>query len=171
MVFKQGDILLYYRPPTFLTKLITFGEILEDGKQKREYYHVAVVVDSEHKVEANGKNVSIAPIHNGGVFDAYRLNSVYQNKIPYAIEQVISYVGQPYDYLLIFGLAIEYISFGWARFPKHILKHSEEKSKICSTLAQQFLWYCGIPPIKDFDSPEDVYLTILDKSDKIYTGS
>lgn len=158
----MGDILLYRDPPTWATRLIIDGEHMEDPREKRYYYHVAVVKNPRLKIEAQGKNVAVAPIDNGGVFDVFRPPVPHENiqEGLYAIEK---YEGQAYDWAAIVDDGLRYLTHGIVHLPDKFIYSMERHRKICSTLVGDYLmathWgpYFGIGT-----SPEDIYDAVKD---------
>lgn len=164
MVVEAGDILLYRHAPTITTRLIELGEVLEDGKQSHEYYHVAIALSSIRKIEANGNRVQIAPVNNGGIYDVYRppLSSF---QIHMGLAHVKAMEGQRYDWLLIVDDALRYLTHNLVHLPVRWVKRNERYMKICSTLAAEYLKaakFVSDVEFTDNTSPEDIWLAVKD---------
>lgn len=163
MLIRTGDILMYYRPTKphrLVERAIQLGEILEDGIQDREYYHVAIAVDAQTKVEANGVYVAKADIEKNRSFDLFRPPIAHHVRHQ-AMQTILTMEGQKYDWWLIFDDVLRYISFGLLRLPESFIAEREQTEKICSTLVGRYLRLAGYKHVdKRFPSPEDIYLAV-----------
>ncbi|EPZ47618.1 hypothetical protein [Alicyclobacillus acidoterrestris] len=161
IIILPGDILLYRNPPTFLTHLIDIGEYFEDGQRSPIYYHVAIALNDKEKIEANGNQVAIAPIDNGGTFDVYRPPILPRN-IRDGLSYVKSLEGQRYDWLLIVDDALRYSTHNIVHLPVAMVKRSERYRKICSTVVAEYFRAAHYINLSGNVSPQDVYLAIAD---------
>jgi hypothetical protein len=159
-VCKRGDVILYKKPPTFLTSAEEFGEELEDGFGHPMYYHVAIALTDTRKIEANGMYVATAPIDYGPHIDCFRPPTPPAD-IERALQRVLICKGQGYDWWLIADDAIRYMSFQHFHLPIKFIECQELHHKVCSSLVEIY-----IPPAfrtKDLGenaSPEDDFLQI-----------
>ncbi|GMA64939.1 hypothetical protein NZD89_06025 [Alicyclobacillus fastidiosus] len=165
---KPGDILLYRKSPSIGDDLIIEGESFEDGRQDREYYHVAIALDANNKIEAYGKSVAIHPIDYGN-FDAFR-PPIGSHRVKSALAVIRRCVGQGYDWWLIIDDAIRYLTKfipkrlgGPWHLPVSFIQSDERRGKVCSSLAVAYLnaalWG---PKLGRNASPEDIYLAVKD---------
>ncbi|MFB5192747.1 hypothetical protein [Alicyclobacillus fastidiosus] len=165
---EPGDILLYRKYPSIGHDLIIDGEILEDGRQQREYWHVAIALDVKNKIEADGKTVAIHPIDYGN-FDAFR-PPIGSRRIDLALSVIRQFVGQGYDWWLIIDDAIRYATKripkclgGPWHLPAAFIQSEERRAKVCSSLAVAYFNAAVWGPKLDRNaSPEDIYLAVKD---------
>lgn len=157
---EKGDLLFYYKKKNFLIfgNLIKFGEFLEDGRQEKTYFHVAIALDDKTLLEADGKTVTKNPIDYEDGFDVYRVSLP---KLDDAIQYALSLEGEKYDWTLIIDDGLKYLTHGFIHLPEEMIDKLEKHMKICSTLAEVYLEQGGFTgKIRDEASPEDVYLPI-----------
>lgn len=155
---KAGDILLYGHAPNFETRMIQFGEILEDGIQDQEFYHVAIALNALNKIEANGKYVEINPI-DYGKFSIFR-PPIDQLNIKKGLDESCQLVGEPYDWLLIFDDVLRYLTHNFIHLPEKWINLQERHKKICSSLVAFYFRKAGWHDSKDQPNPEDIYLMV-----------
>lgn len=154
-----GDILLYGKHSGPITHLIDWGEIIEDGKQSKEFYHVAIALNEYTKIEADGKNVAIKPIDYGN-FDIYR-PPIKKDNINKGLNATRKLIGQPYDWPLIIDDALRYLTKGHVHLPTKWINSLERHMKICSSVAAFYFKYTGWYQSKNWHpSPEDIYLMV-----------
>lgn len=160
-IARPGDILMYRHAPNFDTKLIQFGEELEDGCEQDEYYHCAIALNPNTKIEAQGKSVAVDQIDYGN-FDVFR-PPLMADQISEGLSAVKECIGQRYDWVLIIDDALRYLTRNLIHLPVRYVKSEERKKKICSSLVALYLDAAGWK--KDWSlsvSPEDVYLAVKD---------
>ncbi len=160
-IAEPGDILLYRKSPSIADRLVEFGERLEDGAQDREYYHVAIALNANDKIEAYGKSVAIHPIDYGN-FDAFR-PPIAPRRIGIGLGTIRQYVGQAYDWWLIIDDALRYISRGVFHLPVSFIRSTERRGKVCSSLVVSYFKaaYWG-PNLTSNASPEDIWIAVKD---------
>jgi hypothetical protein len=160
---REGDILLYYEGGRRFAPFIEIGEILEDGRQPREYYHAAIALDSRHKIETDGFPVMITNIIYDGSFDVFRppipLPDIRRGL--YATRQLI---GQRYDWLLIIDDALRFLTRGVIHLPRKWVESEERRRKVCSSLVAYYLRAAGWREIQRWPppTPEDLFLALKD---------
>lgn len=157
---REGDILLYSHAPNLSTRLIQFGEELEDGMQPVECYHVAIALDGYRKIEADGKNVAINPID-------YERCAVFRppidkGHIRQGLGETLKLVDQPYDWVLILDDALRYFTHNYIHLPVQYVKSQERRKKICSSLVAFYFGKAQWGHLGRNASPEDVWLQVKD---------
>ncbi|WAH40635.1 hypothetical protein NZD89_20320 [Alicyclobacillus fastidiosus] len=153
---QPGDILLYRSLRNRNTKLIKFFERCEDGPQVRGYYHVAIALDSQLKIESNGKRVTIEPI-NYGMFDVFRPSIPSQQRNA-AINYLKGFYGQPYDWWLVTDDLLRYFTHNVIHLPVSFVQIEERNKKTCSSLVSQYFSVAKWgPALSQNVSPEDIY--------------
>lgn len=161
LICQPGDILVYYRNPSVIDRGIQLAEEIEDGPQPRFYYHVAIALDANRKLEAY-RRVGIHPIEYNDTFDVFRPPIAHRRR-DNALQFVRSFVGQRYDYILILDDALRYLTHGHVHLPVRYVKSLERHMKVCSSLLVRYLlkamWG---PKLGRNASPEDVYLAVKD---------
>lgn len=159
LICEPGDILMYRHGNTLDKRLIDFGERLEDGAQSPMYYHVAIALGPNLKIEAQGKSVAIDTIDYGN-FDPYR-PPLSAAQIHDGLTAVKKCVGQPYDWWLIINDALSYLTHGIVHLPTKWIESEERKSKICSSLAALYFKAAGLGVRWALSvSPEDIFLAV-----------
>lgn len=162
ILYRPGDILLYRDPPNFSTRLIIDGERMEDPDEHPYYYHVAIVLNTQLKIEAQGKNVAVARIDNGGVFDCFRA-PIPRSNIDDGLDKIRKYVGQPYDWSAIVDDALRYLTCGIVHLPEKFVLSMERHRKICSTLVSDYFKAAQWGPKFGLGvSPQDIYDAVKD---------
>lgn len=160
MGVQRGDILMYYGKYTFIDDAIKFGELLEDGSQPKEYYHVAIALSPTEKIEANGIDVTRAPIETTpNLFDYYRLPGS-KEQIETSLSFIERFIGEKYDWTLIADDVLMYATDGLIHLPEALIEKRESSEKICSTLGELYMVHRGFISSRRYDSPEDVYIDI-----------
>ncbi|GMA59661.1 hypothetical protein GCM10025859_01010 [Alicyclobacillus fastidiosus] len=153
---ETGDILLYSTPPNFDTCLVIEGERMEDPGESRYFFHVAIALDANRKIEARGKTVAIDQI-DYGQFAVFR-PPVPPSRIQAGIEAVRECIGQHYDWLAIINDGMSYLTRDLAHLPDKWVASSEHKRKICSSLVALYFKTASWGPKFGLTvSPEDIY--------------
>ena len=106
LICEAGDILLYGTPPNFDTHLILDGERMEDPGEDRYFFHVAIALDANRNIEAQGKTVAIDQLDYGKL--AVFRPPIRAPRMKTGIEAVRECVGQRYDWLAIINDALSY---------------------------------------------------------------
>lgn len=166
---KRGDILLYYdfeqnELGKLIKGVIKFGERLEDPNQSRYYYHTAIVLDPETKFEADGLKVTKHPIEpydkDKELYDVFR-PYIDPLIIENALQYILNFDGQLYDWFLILDDALRYSSGLELHLPSKFINFTEKHMKICSSLIEFYLIQGKfIDKPKNYCSPEDVFIDI-----------
>lgn len=153
---KAGDILLYEKPPNLDTRLILDGERMEDPGENRYFYHVAIALDVNRKIEAQGATVAIDQI-DYGKFAVFR-PPIPESHVKAGIASAMKCVGQKYDWLAIINDALSYLTRGLIHIPDKWVESSERKRKICSSLVADYFKAAQWGPKFGLTvSPEDIY--------------
>jgi hypothetical protein len=162
-LIREGDILLYYKGGAWSAPLIDLGEILEDGWQKREYYHCAVALDAQQKIETDGYPVKVDNIQYDGSFDLFRPPIPAQD-IRRGLDATRQLIGQKYDWLLIVDDALRFTSRGIIHLPRRWIESEERRRKICSSLVVYYLRAAGWHGVRRWPpaTPEDLFLALKD---------
>ncbi|WJJ55345.1 hypothetical protein QB910_000101 [Dabrowskivirus KKP3916] len=160
-VVKTGDILLYthlFNSPDW--GAIKLGEELEDGKQRKEYIHVGVALNSRELITADGTVVAAHPINFNDEFDVYTLTDD-RDKIHAALSATQKHLGEKYDWWEIIDQGIRDLTGGRVHLPRGFIMTQEHHKKICSTVAKVYIDALSLGiEIKEFPSPEDIYIAI-----------
>lgn len=161
MDVQPGDILLYYKGGGWSAPAIKLGEILEDGLQPREYYHAAVALDAQHKIETNGFPVSITEIIFDKSFDVFR-PPIEPEDIQRGLHETLKLIGQKYDWVAIVDDALRFLTQGVFHLPTRWVMSEERRRKICSSMVNYYLWQAGWTGIRRFPppTPEDLGLAL-----------
>ncbi|WDL97791.1 hypothetical protein [Alicyclobacillus sp. ALC3] len=151
--------MLYHKPPNLSTRLIEFGEKLEDPGHAQYFYHVALALGPYYKIEADGKTVAINPI-DYGKFEGFR-PPIPPKQRDAALAQVHKLVGEPYDWWLIIDDALKYGTCGVVHLPVRFIKSEERHAKICSSFLRKYFEDAEWGPRERITvSPEDIYLAV-----------
>lgn len=160
-IIQPGDILLYRKLHNGHTESIRFLERLENGAQALEYYHVALAFDSQSKIEANGKKVTIDPIDFGS-FDVFRPPIPLQQR-NIAIQHMKDLVGEPYDWWLVADDILRCVTRNVIHLPVSFVQIEEQHKKICTSLVVQYFTAAKWGPTFHLNvSPEDIYFSVRD---------
>ncbi|MFB5192646.1 hypothetical protein [Alicyclobacillus fastidiosus] len=161
LICESGDILLYETPPNLDTRLILKGERMEDPGGARYFYHVAIALDANWKIEAQGKTVAITDIDYGR-FAVFR-PPIPPSRVKNGVAAVRDCVGQNYDWLAIMNDGLSYLTRGRIHLPKRWVESSERKRKICSSLVALYFNAAKWGPKFGLTvSPEDIYEAVKD---------
>ncbi|WP_436663535.1 hypothetical protein ACOALA_13405 [Alicyclobacillus acidoterrestris] len=161
IICEPGDILLYGRAPNLDTRLILKGERMEDPGEDKYFYHVAIALDANWKIEAQGKTVAITEID-------YERCTVFRPPIPewrvkLGLAAVMRCEGQKYDWLAIVNDGLSYLTHGLVHLPDTWIASVEHKRKICSSLVALYFKSAQWGPKFGWRvSPEDIYDAVQD---------
>lgn len=151
---QRGDILLYRKPPTFFTRLIEFGESLEDEGEDKYFYHVALALSDSRKIEADMLKVSERDIDFSESCEVYRPIGDVEPTIPL----VTSHIGEMYSLLADVDDGLSYLTQGKFHLPAQIEGLIAQHMVNCSQLLQPYVTFLYHTPGKAyFTSPEDIY--------------
>jgi hypothetical protein len=161
---QPGDILLYrhFQQNVLAEVAIDIGEVLEDGPQPYEYYHVAIALGDAKKIESNTAKVEILPVDEAP-YDAFR-PPLSQNQIAVGLGALRNLVNQPYDWWLVADDTLRYLTDNVVHFGERFIQGMETKEKICSTLVSYYFLRAGFGLPKEWPkpSPEDIWLMVKD---------
>lgn len=158
---KPGDLLFYSRTPNLSTRLIEYGERMEDPGQSVYVYHVAIALGAYDKLEADGHSVAINPI-DYGKFEACR-PPMSPARINRGLAKVCTYVGQRYDWPLIVDDGLRYATHNVIHLPVAYIRSQERHEKICSTLVAKYFAACPWGAALGRNaSPQDIYEVVKD---------
>jgi hypothetical protein len=167
-IVEPGDILLYRKLRNRKTESIKFIQRLKDGPHVREYYHVAIALDKQSKIEANGKVVTIEPV-NDEQCDVFRPPIPPQQRNS-GIDYMKRLAGEPYDWWLVTDDILRYVTHDVIHLPVGFVQAEERNKKICTSLVVQYFsaakWG---PKLSPNVSPEDIYLLV--KKYEIHAGA
>lgn len=156
---------MYRYAPNLDTRLIQLGELLEDGRP-RPYYHTAIALDVNRKIEAQGKTVAITEIDYGN-FEPFR-PPLTRTQIEEGLSVVLADEGEPYDWPLIIDDGLRYLTHNLVHLPVGWITSEERRKKICSSLVVAYFKASGWRPahpkktLSRNSSPEDVGIYIQD---------
>lgn len=160
-VVQAGDVLAYWRTSNFTEELIDAGEVLEDGPQEREYFHVALALNSTQKIESlTSTGVGLHKIIYDGSFDVFKV-PMTDTKKNRALNAALSLVGERYNWWAVVDDGLRYLSGGKVHLPKKFIDWTERYTKECSGVLffafRKALWKPALrinayPP----PSPQDV---------------
>jgi len=143
-IVKPGDILLYDRVRTAVEALIDFGENLADGPQSDTFYHCAIALDSQNKLEADGKQIAQHPIVYDGSWRLFRPPiSPAANARALAADQKL--VGQKYDDWLIVDDGLRDATHNIIHLPGGFIASKELHGKVCSSFLLAHFRAAGSP--------------------------
>jgi hypothetical protein len=158
---QSGDILLYRKSPTLFEQLVEDFEQFEDGRQRYQFYHCGIALDTWNTIEADGRRVNVNPID-------YEKASIFRPPIQnpdinYALGKIRKFIGQRYDWMLILDDAIRYLTHNKIHLPAKYIRSTERHAKVCSTLVARYFYFAGWGAFYGFnESPEDIWLSVKD---------
>jgi hypothetical protein len=156
---EPGDILLYRKLRNRNTEFIRFLERIENGPQVREYYHVAIALDSHSKIEANGNKVCIVPIGYGS-FDIFR-PPIPPEQRDAALDVIKGLAGEPYDWSLVIDDVLRCLTLNLVHLPVALVQAEELHKKTCTSLVVDYLWVAKWGKTWNLNvSPEDIYFLV-----------
>ena len=161
-MIQPGDVLGYYKANNAYDDLIQWAEYAEDGIRHPEYYHVAVALDAQRKIEAVEGGVRIDPIVQDGTFNTFRL-PVAPTRVAPALAKLERLVGEHYDNWLIVDDALRYFSLGLTgseciHLPTAFIRRKQRTEVICVSVLRRYCRYAGFKApnwLTTWSSPED----------------
>lgn len=148
---ESGDILVYFRDPTTLQRLIITGEEMEDGKHKIEAFHVAVALDAFTQIAALGRGITILPMESGIAICRPPYDST---KVPSALAWARSRVHTPYGWIGILDQALRDLTHDRVHLPAKFMRWVNRKWPYCSVFDAQIVRRAGWNGIRRWPPPD-----------------
>ncbi|MCF8566926.1 hypothetical protein LLE49_19590 [Alicyclobacillus tolerans] len=163
-IAEPGDILLYRKPfAAYIPDIaIDLGEMLEDGPQPKYFFHCAIALNANVKLEADGRRVAVHPI-DYGKFEPYR-PPIPRGRREKGLQYVETMEGQRYDWIVDIDDGLRYLTHNHVHLPVRWVQNIERHAKNCSDLVGAYFNKVMWGP-KHFGlntSPEDIWLAVKD---------
>lgn len=157
---QAGDVLFYFDAPNVETRLIQFGESIEEHAPGPWPYHVAIALNATQKIEADGKETAINPI-DYGKFVICR-PPYDKRKLPKALAWSRRQEGKLYGWFGILDQILRILFRKKGLVPRWLVEWADKRWPYCSYLYQEFAPRAGFTdiPVWPPATPADCWIPL-----------
>lgn len=149
---KRGDLLFFPASPNLVTRLIQFGERLEDGNHRIVPYHVAIAVSPFEQIAASTHGVAQSEID---------YDQVLITRPPYDVDMLTDAIawltrqkGRLYGWIGVVDQGLRDATHDVIHLPDALVRWSDRRWPFCSSLAAEFMRRAGYEHVRRWPPPD-----------------